>query len=104
VKSDLATFERVIATEFVSTSFDGRIEDRRQWIESRSAHRVKSAVLREMKVNLAGDDVAVVTGIITSDGLDSNENEISYSDRFTHTWAKTGGRWQCIAAQLTRVK
>jgi hypothetical protein len=104
VKNDLSTFESLIATEFVSTSFDGRIEDRRQWIVSRSTQRVKSTVLREMKVNLAADNVAVVTGIMTYAGLNGNENGVSYSDRFTHTWAKTGGRWQCVAAQFTRVK
>ena len=102
VTGDLATFERLVAPDFVSTSFDGRTEDRRQWIAASTARRVKSADLREVKVNLPGDNIAVVTGIMDFIGL--NGNETRHLDRFTHTWSQRGGRWQCVAAHVTRIK
>jgi len=101
---DSLAFDRLLAPQFVSTSSNGHVEDRGGWIDVRKSQRVKSADLRDMKVNLAGDNVAVITGILTSAGLNGDENGISRTERFTHTWAKTGGMWQCIAAHFTLVR
>jgi hypothetical protein len=104
VRSDLSTFERLIAPGFVSTSFDGLVESRQQWMAAIRAHRAKSAALSELQVNIADDTVAVVTGIETFAGLNQNEKETSYVYRFTHTWVQRGAGWQCVASHVTRIK
>jgi ketosteroid isomerase-like protein len=104
LSGDVSALERLIAPEFVSTSFQGQAEDRGQWITAQKTQRIKSSVLSEMRVDLVSDNVAVVTGVETSVGSIDNEAEVTNADRFTHTWARRGGRWQCVAAHVTRIK
>ena len=55
----------------------------------------------DMKVIVHGD-TGVVVGRQTTKGTYQGQ-DIGGVFRFTDTWAKLDGRWQCIAAQSTRI-
>jgi ketosteroid isomerase-like protein len=87
------------------TSNAGNVQDRRQWIDARERDGIKSAIRSEMKVRLANDSLAVVTGVDTTVRLDKDGKQVVQTDRFTHTWSRNStGQWQCVAAHATRLQ
>lgn len=100
---DHSTIETLIAPEFAGTSHDGRLMDRKEWVAAATAERMKSAELRGVKVSVAGEYVAVVTGVMAYVDLNASGNETARVERFTHTWSQRDGRWQCLASHVTRI-
>lgn len=47
-------------------------------------------------------DTAVVIGATKQKGKDAAGKTFSYSNRWTDTWVKRDGRWQCVASQSSR--
>jgi ketosteroid isomerase-like protein len=97
VKRDVAFFDRIIADDYTWTSPEGIV-----WTKAQDLALVKSGeavitswVLAEMKVRVYGD-VAVVTGRSTVKETYKGE-DVSGQYRWTHTWVKRAGRWQCVA-------
>jgi hypothetical protein len=100
-----SVFQRILAPDFVSTSISGKFRvSRQEYLDAWEYENVKSAVNSDMKVHIYADNVAVVTGIDTTRGMDQNGNEWEHQDRFTDTWVKRKGIWQCVAAQVIRIK
>jgi ketosteroid isomerase-like protein len=58
---------------------------------------ITSWVLSDMKVRVYGD-TAVVTGRDTTEETYKGK-DVSSQRRWTHTWVKRAGRWQCVASQ-----
>ncbi len=105
VTNDRSVFERILAPDFVSTSRSGKfLGNRREYLADWEYEAVKSAVNSNMKVHIYANNVAVVTGIDTTRGTDKDGNEWMHQDRFTDTYIKRKGVWQCVAAQVTRIK
>jgi ketosteroid isomerase-like protein len=82
---------------------DGKMSDKAGYIKSAKARKYSSVDYPgEIKVTLHGD-TAIVTGGYkakgTYEGKPFDDNE-----RWTDTWMKTGGKWQCIASASTPVK
>jgi len=103
--SDRSTFGKILGPDFVNTSNAGNVQDRRQWIDARERDGIKSAIRSEMKVRLANDSLAVVTGVDTTVRLDKDGKQVVQTDRFTHTWSRNStGQWQCVAAHATRLQ
>lgn len=97
VKSDVAFFDRIIADDYTWTSPEGIA-----WTKAQDLALVKSGkvviaswVLAEMKARVYGD-AAVVTGLGTVKETYKGE-DVSGQYRWTHTWVKRAGRWQCVA-------
>jgi ketosteroid isomerase-like protein len=105
-KHDVAFFERIEADDYTWTSPSGEV-----WTKAKDLAFVKSLkpgkgaivsqVIAEMNVRAYGD-AAVVTGrdIIkeTHEG-----KEISRQERWTDTWVKLAGRWQCVAGHSSEI-
>jgi ketosteroid isomerase-like protein len=105
-KHDVAFFERIEADDYTWTSPSGEVWTKAKdlaFVKSLKAGKgaISSQVIAEMKVRAYGD-VAVVTGrdIIkeTHEG-----KEISRQERWTDTWVKLAGRWQCVAGHSSEV-
>ena len=105
IKQDVAFFERIEADDYTYTSASGEV-----WTKAKDLVFVKSLkpgkgvyfqVIAEMKVRVYGD-AAVVTGrdIIkeTHEG-----KEVSRQERWTNTWVKRDGRWQCVAGHSSEI-
>ncbi|MBA4122953.1 MAG: nuclear transport factor 2 family protein [Acidobacteria bacterium] len=105
VTNDRSVFERILAPDFVSTSRSGKfLGNRQEYLADWEYEEVKSAVNSNMKVHIYANNVAIVTGIDTTRGTDKDGNEWMHQDRFTDTYIKRKGVWQCVAAQVTRIK
>ena len=105
VTNDRSVFQRIIATDFVSTSRSGKfLGSRQEWVADWEYEGVKTATNSDMKVHIYADNMAVVTGIDTTTGTDKEGKEWTHQDRFTDTWVKRNGVWRCVAEHVTRIK
>lgn len=103
VKRDVASFDRIIADDYTWTSPWGDLWTKAQdlaLVKSGEAV-IKSWVLAEMKVRVYAD-TAVVTGRNTIKETYKGE-DVSGQNRWTHTWVKRAGRWQCVAAHSSEI-
>ena len=103
VTNDRAIFDQIIAPDFVSTSISGKVRNRDEWIRDWEYEGVKAARNSDLTVRVYSDTMAVVTGTDITSRIE-NGKEVVHEDRFTDTWIDRNGRWQVIAAQVTRLK
>jgi hypothetical protein len=103
VKADIAFLDKILADEWVMTDADGVL-----WTKAESLamlksgeDRVSSEVPSEIKARVYGD-AAVTTGIVT-DKETLKGKDVSGTYRFTDTWIKRVGRWQCVASHSSKV-
>ena len=98
VKSDLAFFDRIMADEYTWTSPWGQIVTKADNLALAKSGEdvIASWVLADLKVRVFGD-AAVVTGRSTIKEKYKGE-DTGGQERWTHTWVKRAGRWQCVAA------
>lgn len=103
VAADLATLERIEATEFVFTDDEGTMFTKTQDIGSlRTKEYVATAfTVDDMAVRLYGD-AAVVTGRTTEKSTWKGQ-DTSGVRRWTDTWVRRDGRWQCVASHISKV-
>jgi len=105
-KGDVAFFERIEADDYTWTSPWGEV-----WTKARDLAFVKSIkpeksvtrsqVIAEMKVRVYGD-AAVVTGRDIIKEMHEGK-EITRQERWTNTWVKRAGRWQCVAGHSSDI-
>ena len=102
LKKDRATFEPMLAEDYVYIHSNGSMTNKAQEIaESMSADaKWTASKLDNLRVRIYGD-VAVVTGIQTLTG--SAKGYVSGPRRFTDLWVRRGGRWQTIGGESTLV-
>jgi len=101
-KKDRATFEPLLADDYVYLHSNGTVTDRKEEIAQTMSSDVKwtASKLSNLKVRLYGD-AAVVTGTLTHTG--SATGFVGGQRLVTHLWAKRNGRWQCVGGQSTIV-
>ena len=96
--ADAASFEKILAADFLCTMADGSLLDRAQFISGvAKAAKLPSLVAHDVNIRLIGD-VAIIhagTTFTLDDGLPR-------TGRYTDIWAKRDGRWQAVAAHVTR--
>ena len=97
VRRDAATFERLLAPEFVYTE-DATVMSRADVIRSvTGSDRVEWARNEAMRLHDFGD-VHVITGVLHLRGK-GRQGAFDRRYQFTDTWQRRNGRWQIIAAQ-----
>jgi ketosteroid isomerase-like protein len=103
VKLDLAFMERILAEDYTFTDPSGIVRTKAEEIAAMKSGQgmVTSAVNDEMKVRVYGD-AAVVTGRTTEKGMMEGK-EVSGQYRWTDTWVKIAGRWQCVADHVSYI-
>ena len=103
VKKDLAFLDRILANEFTETDAEGTVWTKAQELAVLTSGEFKctSAVADDMQVRVYGD-TAVATGRNTNKAQLKGK-DISGQHRWTDTWIKRDGRWQCVATQATRI-
>lgn len=98
---DAAWFERQLADTFVNTDEEGVVTGKAAMVadvKSR-ANVYETITYDDMKVHAYGD-TAIATGIAVLEGT-SKGKPIDSSSRWTNTWIKRAGQWQCVASQST---
>jgi ketosteroid isomerase-like protein len=102
LKRDVAFFDRIEADDYVWTSPWGVWTKAQDLAELKSGDSViTSWVLDDMKVRIYGD-AAVVTGRSTIKETHKGE-DWSRQERWTNTWVKRDGRWQCVAGHSSEI-
>ena len=96
--ADAARFEDLLATDFLCTMADGSFLDRAQFISGvAKAARIPSLAAHDVNIRLMGD-VAIIHARTTFTLADGQPK----TGRYTDIWAKRDGRWQTVAAHVTR--
>jgi len=103
VKADVAFLDKILADEWVMTDADGVFSTKAESLAMLKSgdSKVSSEVPSEMKARVYGD-AAVVTGIATEKETFKGK-DTSGTYRFTDTWIKKAGRWQCVATHASKV-
>ncbi len=103
VKRDMATLNRVMADDWTIIDPDGIIVTKAEFLASiKSGEDVfTSAVGDEWKVRVYVD-AAVVLGRWTAKEQYKGK-DVSGQYRYTDTWIKKAGRWQCVATAGTKI-
>ena len=105
VNMDKTVLARVWAPDYVSIDRAGGITYGREAnIASFGYEGVTKATNVDMRVHVFADNVAVVTGMDRTEGKDKDGHQFVHEDRFSDTWVKRGGLWQCVAGQVTRIR
>jgi ketosteroid isomerase-like protein len=98
VESDSAWYREHLSEDFLCTLADGQRINRAEFLRrTAEGPGVKGVTYDEVDVRPLGD-VALVHGVThyIRDGEPA-------STRYTDVWQRREGRWQAVAAQLTRV-
>ena len=103
VSRDAAAYERILADDFIFTSFDGTLTDK-----AKELAKVKSGDLKfelgksdDVRIKIYGK-TAIVTGRFTAKGT-SKGREFTFSERYTAVFVKRNGRWQMVAEHSSEI-
>jgi len=97
-ESDVARFEEMLASDFLCTNFDGSFVDRAQFLKQTAAPvRISGLRALDVEVRILGD-FAIVHGRTAYAKPDGTPG----GGRYTDIYARRQGRWQAIAAHVTR--
>jgi ketosteroid isomerase-like protein len=101
--SDVAWYEKNMAAGVVSTNDKGALRDKAAMIALLKSEPFKgTATDADVKVIVYGD-TAVAIGTEIDKGT-QNGKDASGTYRWTDTWVKINGQWQCVASQSTTVE
>lgn len=105
VTGDASVIERVEAPDIINTGNDGSVTNKTKDIEDIRSHNLTAASvdLDGLKVRTYGH-TAVATYTFTAKGFKYGGKDISGQYRETDTWVQSGGKWQVVAAQTTKIE
>jgi ketosteroid isomerase-like protein len=103
VKRDMATLNRVMADDWSFIDGEGTVVTKAEFLASvKSGEYVfTSAVGDEWKVRVYIDAAVVLNRWTAKEQYKSKE--VSGQYRYTDTWIKKAGRWQCVATAGTKI-
>jgi len=107
VRGDWQFADRVLAPDWTAIDSLGRQLDKPMVVNFMKSKKVQihSVEVYNVQVRFLKDDVAVVTGQVTSTGSVSGKSTIvKLVHRFTDIFVQQQGRWVAVASQLTTVK
>jgi ketosteroid isomerase-like protein len=97
-QSDVKRFNEILAEDFLCSSSDGTLLDRRQFLEhTAKPATISNLAVHDVNVRLMGD-VAIVHARTTFRLADGKDGE----GRYTDVWARRDGLWLAVAAHVTR--
>lgn len=100
-RNDKVWLENNLAAGYTWTSPEGTINDKAKDIAEAADTKFDSFETSDEKIRIYGD-AAIITGRSRIKGKFKNE-DISGDYRFTDTFIRQGGRWQCAASQSTKI-
>jgi ketosteroid isomerase-like protein len=103
-KNDVAALDRIYADDYIVTNENAVMTDKAARLAAikSGALKFESVVFSEIKVNVYGD-AAVVRFRGSSKVQSADAQPLGGDLRVTATLIKTKGRWQVVAAHVTRV-
>jgi ketosteroid isomerase-like protein len=93
-----------LADGFVSTSSDGKMTSKAEFLAQQKSIKWSSAENVGVKVAVFGN-TAIATGGEKLKGADASGKALDLNERWTDTWVKMpGGKWQCVASHQSAIK
>src|SRR5207245_9308802 len=92
---------QLVTGTFIDAGIDGSLRKKSEFLESvKSGAEKPSEIRNESMVAHAYGNTVVVTSVYREKGIVSGKH-YSRRGRFTDTWIKVDGGWQCVASQST---
>jgi len=103
---DSSVAQSLVASDFNGVYWDGRVMNKSAVISEIRKDRdtYKSAVNEKLAVHTYGPGVAVVVGTAHEKGTTKDGKPFDRAFRFTDTWVKRGGQWQCVASHVMKIR
>jgi ketosteroid isomerase-like protein len=96
--SDVRWFDRHLSKDFLNSNPDGTLVDRTGFLAQIARPlTVKGLEPREVRIRVFGE-----IAIIHAQTVYTKPDGLPGAGRYTDIWAKHGGRWECVAAHVTR--
>jgi ketosteroid isomerase-like protein len=105
-KHDYTTVEGFIAADFTGVSSKNKFVGRSDVLSETKGDKdtYKTAKNEKLNVKMYGTNVAVVTGRAREVGTGKDGKAFDRTFLFTDTWMMRGGKWQCVASQISKIK
>jgi ketosteroid isomerase-like protein len=94
---------KLLADGFVALDADGTTRTKTESVERTKKAKLTTNEISDLKVTVHGD-TAVVVGLWTGKGVDGSGKTIDTKERWVDSWAKIGGKWQCVASASATTK
>ena len=103
VKADTSFLDGALADDWMVIRPRGETSDKAQLLKELKDGTVKYEALDEsdVKVRVYGD-AAIVTGRLQSK-VKRQGQEVGGPARYTQVFVRQGGKWRCVATQVTRI-
>jgi len=104
--NDWSKVSKLVADDFVLVESDGSLGNRDSMIAGyqEEAPRVVGLKMQVLVAHAAAPNVVIATGLDDIALKDSHGAVTHRYERFIDTWVLRGGRWQCVAEQITLAK
>ena len=100
-KKNTEPFARILADDFTEITASGQMVNKTAVLESIPNMTIESYTITDVATRLLGD-IAVMTFRSTA-RVTYQGNDLSGEYRESAVWARRDGRWQMVAAQVTRI-
>jgi ketosteroid isomerase-like protein len=103
-RHDAAAVTNIVADTLTYIDFDGSIMNKAEYVKdvTSTAYQADHLFDEGLKVVVYGN-AAVVTGVYRETGNTKGKNYV-HRVRYTDTWIRRGGVWQCVASQNTLIQ
>jgi ketosteroid isomerase-like protein len=96
--SDVRRFDEILSDDFLNTNPDGSLVDRTGFLKQIATKaKISNLACHDVDVRVMGD-FAIIHARTTYTLPDGRPG----SGRYTDIWARRGGKWLCVAAQVAR--
>jgi ketosteroid isomerase-like protein len=100
---DVAALDQLLAPSLVYVDYDGSMQSKEQFLASAKSEGLQpEQIVNDQMVAHVYGDCAVVNGIYREKGIFKGKPYLRRG-RFTDTWVRTSGTWQCVASQSTLI-
>jgi ketosteroid isomerase-like protein len=100
---DAAALDQLLASTLVYVDYDGSLMSKGEFLASIKAPDLNpSQIINDQMTAHVYGDAAVVTGTYREKGINKGK-PYQRRGRFTDTWVKLNGTWQCVASQSTLI-
>jgi ketosteroid isomerase-like protein len=100
---DSTALDQLLASTLVYVDYDGSVLTKGEFLaQIKAVDLHPSQVINDEMTALVYGDAAVVTGTYREKGTNKGKAYVRRG-RFTDTWVRVNGTWQCVASQSTLI-
>lgn len=101
---DAAALDQLLAPQLIYIDYDGSISSKQEFLANIKTEGLSpEQIVNEQQTAHVFGDCAIVTGVYREKGINKGK-PYSRRGRFTDTWVKFNGTWQCVASQSTLIQ